>query len=376
MIKKIQHRKVLALCKKELFQIIRDPSSIVIAFLLPAILLFLFGYGINLDSQRVSIGLLVQDTGPHGQSLAQSISHNPSFETTFGNSRNHLQDLLARGTIHGIIVIPSNFSKLLASKENSNPIQVIQDGSDPNTAVFIEATIQGVWTQWMQNEIYRIHDNKQTYINILPRYWFNPSAKSSNFLIPGSIAIIMTIIGSLLSSLVIAREWERGTMESLLSSPLTLEEFLLSKFIPYYLLGIASLISCVLVTVFIMKIPMHGSFFLLFIFSTLFLVTSLSIGLFISTATKNQFNAAQISLTTAFLPAIMLSGFIFETQSMPWIIKAISLIYPATFYVNSLQNIFQAGFIFKIMLYNFIILFLYSFVWVFILFKKSRNTLE
>jgi ABC-2 type transport system permease protein len=191
---------------------------------------------------------------------------------------------------------------------------------------------------------------------LIPRYWFNPAAISRNFIVPGSIAIIMTIIGALLTSLVVAREWERGTMEALLSTPVTRTEILLSKILPYYALGIASMLLCVGITVAVFHVPFRGSLTLLILFTSLFLGSSLGLGLLLSTVTRNQFNAAQAALNAAFLPATMLSGFVYEISSMPAPIRAATYLIPARYFVSALQTLFQAGFVGQVLLQDFLFL--------------------
>lgn len=180
-------------------------------------------------------------------------------------------------------------------------------------------------------------------IDVQTRYWFNPAAISQHFIIPGAVTIIMTVIGAILTSLVVAREWERGTMEALLSTEVTRVELLLCKLIPYYFLGMLAMLLCMLVSVFILGVPYRGSLVILFIITSLFLLSTLGMGLLISTITRNQFNAAQVALNAAFLPSIMLSGFIFQIDSMPAVIRAVTYIIPARYFVSTLQSLFLAG---------------------------------
>ena len=180
-------------------------------------------------------------------------------------------------------------------------------------------------------------------ITLEPRFWFNPTAESRNYLVPGSITVIMTVIGALLTSLVIAREWERGTMEALLASPATKTEMLLSKLLPYYVLGIVSLLTCVGVSVFLLGVPFRGSLLALWMVGSLFLGSALGLGLLLSTVTRNQFNAAQAALNAAFLPALILSGFIYEIRSMPEVIRGVTYVVPARYFVTAVQTLFQAG---------------------------------
>ena len=364
----ISKKRLFALCVKETYQVARDPSSIIIAFLLPTILLMLFGYGINLDSTVVKLGVVIEDNSISAKSFVSAIKENPSFITTVSNNRKEIVRLMEKNKIRGMIIIPTHFSQNYLNNNFHSLIQVILDGTDPNTAIFVRGAVKGVWGSWLleQNK-YMVADSND--ITVEERYWYNPSTKSRNFLVPGSIAIILTVIGTLLTSIVIAREWEKGTMESLLSTPINKIEFLLSKLIPYYILGIASLMVCLLLSIGVMGVPFTGSLIVLIIATTLFLVPSLGIGLYLSAATKNQFDAAQAALMSAFLPAVMLSGFIFEIDSMPIFLQFITYLFPATYYVNLLQNIFQAGTIPIILFKNFFWLLVLSFLWIGLAYK-------
>ncbi|HYG33671.1 MAG TPA: ABC transporter permease, partial [Clostridia bacterium] len=213
-------------------------------------------------------------------------------------------------------------------------------------------------------------------IGLEPRFWFNPSAESRNYLIPGSITIIMTVIGALLTSLVVAREWERGTMESLLASPVTRAELLLSKLLPYYALGIISLLICVGVSVLVLKVPFRGSVLVLWMIGSLFLGSALGLGLLLSTATRNQFNAAQAALNAAFLPAMILSGFIYEIRSMPAVIRGITYLIPARYFVTAMQTLFQAGNVWPVLWRTMLFLALASAFFITMTAIKTRRRLD
>ena len=338
----ISPRRLLALCRKEAFQIFRDPSSVTIAFILPVVLLFIFGFGINLDSTAIRVGLVLDDRGVEAQRFAASFFGSPYLRVVTG-SRQEMTEAITAGKVRGFVVIPSDFASQLIRPGDTAPIQVITDGAEPNIAAFVENYAKGAWQGWIWQRAKARGESMPSQIQMETRYWFNPSAESRNYLIPGSITIIMTVIGALLTSLVVAREWERGTMEALLSTPVTKAELLLSKLIPYYLLGISSLLLVVAAAVFLLHIPFRGSVLTLLGVSTLFLFSALGLGLLLSTVTRNQFLAAQGALNAAFLPALMLSGFIYEIRSMPLPIRIVSYLIPARYFVSSMQTIFQAG---------------------------------
>ncbi len=346
----ISGRRLAALCRKESFQIVRDPSSIVIAFLLPVVLLMIFGYGVNLDSSRLRIGLLNEDSGPDAALFAASLAASPYFEPHPSSSRAELARWLTAGDVRGIVILQSDFGARLARPGDSAPVEVIADGAEPNTANFVAAYVGGAWQSWARQRALDRGIPVAPPVDLVARYWFNPSTVSRNFIVPGSMALIMTIIGALLTSLVIAREWERGTMEALLSTPVTRAELLLSKVLPYYVLGIFSMLICVAIGVWLFGVPFRGSLALLVLYTSLFLGSSLGLGLLLSSVTRNQFNAAQAALNAAFLPAMMLSGFVYEIASMPAPIRAVTYLIPARYFISALQTLFQAGFVGRILL--------------------------
>ncbi|MCO4315582.1 ABC transporter permease [Phyllobacterium sp. 21LDTY02-6] len=334
-------RRLAALVRKETYQLLRDPSSMLIAFVLPLVLLFLFGYGVSLDTTRVRIGLVVEEQTPLTQDLGFSFKASRYFEVVSGQDRRQFEKALVDGDIRGILVVPAVFASDFAAGSEAQ-IQVIVDGTDPNTANFVQNYAQGVVASW------RAIRSAETAtagrgIEVEQRFWFNPELTSRYFLVPGSIAIIMTLVGTLLTSLVIAREWERGTMEAMMATPVTSLELLAGKILPYFVLGLTSMTLCVLVAVFLFGIPFRGSIVALYVLAATFLVPALGQGLLISAATKNQFLASQLALMSAFLPAFLLSGFLFEINSMPTIIQWVTLIVPARYFIPSLQTLFLAG---------------------------------
>ena len=334
-------RRFVALVRKESYQIVRDPSSILIAFVLPIILLFIFGYGVSLDATRTRVGLVVESATSVTESLAASFQASPYFEVINGHDRREFEQELAIDKVSGIIVIPSTFAGDFAERATPK-IQVIVDGSDPNTATFVQSYAQGVVATWTAMQGAETTGGNPI-ITVNPRYWFNAELISRNFLVPGAIAIVMTLVGTLLTSLVIAREWERGTMEAIMATPVTAAELLLGKILPYFVLGLASMTLCVLLAVFLFGVPFRGSLLALYTLSATFLIPALGQGLLISALTKNQFLASQIAITTAFMPAFLLSGFLFEINSMPRVIQWVTMIVPARYLIPSLQTVFLAG---------------------------------
>ncbi|CAG9414401.1 ABC transporter permease [Providencia alcalifaciens] len=369
-------RRLKALCWKESKQIVRDPSSALIAIVIPLMLLFIFGYGINLDSSKLRVGILMDQQSQPARELVDTFTGSPFIDATISDNRNLLINKMQTGEIRGIVVIPVNFAEQLLRPDGHAAIQVITDGSEPNTANFVQAYTKGVWHTWLIQQGENQGYPTDPLIELNMRYWFNEAALSQHFIIPGAISIIMTVVGAILTSLVIAREWERGTMEALLSTQITRTELLLSKLLPYQLLGSFVMVLCMLVTTLILDIPYRGSLLILFVITSLYLATALGMGLLISTITRNQFNAAMVALNAAFLPAIMLSGFIFEIDSMPVFIQVVTYFIPARYFVSSLQTLFLAGDIYLVLLTDFLLLIASAILFIGLTALKTRRRLD
>lgn len=344
-------RRLRAVIRKESLQIVRDPSAILIAFVLPLLLLFIFGYGVNLDSNRVAVGLVVEESTPATASLVTAFSNSRFFDVVPGEDRRRFADELAAGRLRGIIVVPRSFSLKLAAGNRENPVQVITDGSEPNIAFFVENYAAGVLRVWMQHQAEDSGRSLSEPIAVEPRFRYNEELKSRNFLIPGSIAVTMTLIGTLLTSLVIAREWERGTMEALMATPVTIGEILIGKLVPYFMLGLGSMCVCWLAATVWYDVPFRGSFIALLLSTSVFLLTALGQGLLISSFAKNQFLAAQMAIISAFMPSLMLSGFVFEIASMAAPVRELTYAVAARYFVSSLQTLFLAGTVHSLLLW-------------------------
>jgi ABC-2 type transport system permease protein len=335
-------RRIRALIRKETLQVARDPSSFVVAFILPAILLFLFGFGISFDTNKVKIGLVIEEAAPDTNFFAASLSNTPYFEVQRGTDRRQFLDLLAAGRLNGIVVLSGDFAERLARNDTAG-VQIITDGSDPNTAGLAGGYVQGAWQVWQAQRAVGSQVSIPGQIALEPRFWFNPELESRRFLVPGSISLIQMMIGSLLTALVVSREWERGTMEALLATPVGIVEFIVGKLVPNFVLGLCAMGVCVLAALFVFHIPLRGSLIALVGLTATFLAVALGIGLLVSTVARTQFLASQLAMLVAFLPGLYLSGFLFEVASMPAILRWISLIVPAGYYVRGLSTIFLAG---------------------------------
>ena len=337
-----------ALVRKECLQVVRDPSAILIAFVLPVILLFLFAYAVSLDIRKLAIGVVLESDSASAQSLAAAFGATRYFRVTASRDRREVADGVTAGELRGFVVIPQDFERRLATAEPTALIQVVTDGSQPNTANFVAAYTQGVVALWLAGR----GVNLPVAIDVQPRVWFNQVVESRWFLVPGAIAIIMTMIGTLLTALVLAREWERGTMEALISTPARIVEILVGKLIPYFLLGLAATIFASLIAIHVFGVPLRGSWPALLLLSSAFMVPALGQGLVISAVTRNQFVASQLALFTGFLPAFLLSGFLFEIDSMPVPIRLLTYIVPARYFIVALQTVFLAGDVWSLFLPN------------------------
>jgi ABC-2 type transport system permease protein len=349
-------RRLRALLVKETLQVVRDPSTFLIAFVLPIILLFLFGYGVSLDTARTRIGLALQDGSAEARSLATAFERSRWFEVVGRRDVASLRRDLVAGRVRAIVVIPAGFGERLRRRGESSPVQVIADGSLPNTAAFVAAYAEGVRATWEAGVAAERGMQASPRLALAQRFWFNPELASRYFLLPGAIAIVMTMIGTLLTALVVAREWERGTLEAMMATPVGLAEFLATKVVPYYVLGLGSMTLCALLAVFAFGVPFRGSPAALFVIASAFLVPALGQGLLISAVAKNQFVASQVALLTAFLPSMMLSGFLFEIDSMPKPIQLITYAVPAGYLIPPLQTVFVAGDLWGLYLRNIAVL--------------------
>lgn len=329
---------------------LRDPSSVLIAGVMPLLLLFLFGYGVTFDPRRLDVALVVEQQSSETASFQAALENAALFAVEVGQDRRLFERELSLGEIDGLIILPADFAEK-AFRADGAPIQVIVDGGDPNTAYLVSGFVELLWGNWLEQEwISRGRPALPPRVQLQPQVWFNPEISSRNYLVPGSVAIILTTIGALLTALVVAREWERGTMEALLATPVGILELLIGKLVPYFVLGLGSMSLAVITAVFLFGVPFRGSLGVLFLSSSLFMLCSLGQGLLISTLTRNQLVAAQTSVLTAFLPAFYFSNFVFEIDSMPLALKLISYAVPARYYVSTLQTEFLSGDVWSVIL--------------------------
>lgn len=375
MIKNNFLRRLIAMTKKEFYQLIRDNSSILIGIFLPIILIFIIGYGVSLDVKKVPVAVVLEDVSPTAYNSLKFLNGSDYFEPIYTTSMHQAEKLMDNRKSDAILRIPSDFSENLYKGKST--MQLILYGVDSSTATTVKGYIEGAVRQW-ENE------NKTTFIsnsnvgNIIVenRMWFNDANSSIWYFIPGLIVLIITIVGVFLTALVMAREWERGTLESLFVSPVKPLEILLSKMIPYFSVAMIGFGLCLLSAKFLYKVPIYGSLPIILFCSMLYLFTTLGMGLIISSITKNQFLASQMALVISFLPAMMLSGFLYDLRSVPIFIRYIGQILPATYYLQLLKSLFLAGNNWYLIYRNCFILFIYAICFISLSIKVTKKSLE
>ena len=310
-------RQLSAVMLKEAKQVTRDPSSWIIAVFLPLTFLFLFGYGLSLDTTVVKIAVVREDSSQDARAFAARLEDSKWFLVVDAPDRASGKQLLRDQAVKATIIIPGEFGHRLYSSARAAQVQVLVDGAEPNTANFVRGYVGAIWAAFIAGRSLEQGTPSTVPISVEPRYWFNANAESRWFLIPGSITVIMTLIGTLLTALVIAREWERGTLEALYATPLTRGQILIGKTLPYFVLAMISTLVCVLTALILFHLPLRGSMLTLGLVAAVFLVPALGQGMLISVTMRSQLAAAQLGLMTGYLPAIMLSGFLFDIHSMP-----------------------------------------------------------
>jgi len=344
-------RRIIPIMKKEAVHIWRDPRSLYMALGLPMVLLILFGYAITLDVRHVEIGIIDQDRTALSRDLISRVKASDYFSLRYLSSTDtETERLLNEGAVKVFIVVPPNFSKDLA-KGKDTALQLLVDGSNNNRALvslgYVSRIIQIFAADALTEKMRRqggLYGGALPMIDPRIRIWYNPELTSANFIVPGLIAVVMTVMTAMLTSLTVAREWENGTMEQLIAGPSRSHEIVIGKMLPYFILGFAQVALVVLAGTLIFKVPLKGNVFVLFVVSAIFLFCGLSIGLLLSIVTRSQQLAYMFSILTTLLPSFLLSGFIFPIKSMPKVIQAISVLVPARYFLTTLRGIFLKGY--------------------------------
>lgn len=364
-----------ALIRKEFYQIVRDPSSILITIVLPLMLLLIYMYGVNLDTLKVSMGFKIEDPAQQVVTLVDSFKYNKFIDPHFYQDKKKMEDDLVRTKLRGFVIIPNDFSTKLDRNEEAQLI-VVTDGSETNLANYSSNYTKTIANKWLTSTSKYAHRVPQNLINPQSRIWYNQELDSNFFVMPGSLSITMTLVGMLLTALVIAREWERGTMEALLTTRIKKHHIVLGKYIAYYILGLLSMAFNVFMITVVFDIPFRGSYIALFTFSSLFLLTCMGQGLLVSTVLKDQYKASQAALIGGFLPALMLSGLIYPIKSMPMPIQWLSALMPSRYLVACIQNEFMAGTIFAVLIPNCLFLLTLVIGFFLLVFKKTEMRLD
>jgi ABC-2 type transport system permease protein len=341
-------RRVLAIARKEFIQIMRDPRSLGMAIAMPMLLLVLFGYALTLDVDRVPVVVWDQSESPASRELISRFAGSRYFSIK-GYVQNYrdVEQAIDSGETLMALVVPREFA---GQVESGRPaaVQLLADGSDSNTATiaigYAEAIVQTYSRALALDATQRLGARPlNPPVEMRPRVWFNADMESKNYIIPGLIPVIMMVIAALLTSLTIAREWERGTMEQLISTPVKGPELIFGKLVPYFVIGMFDVLLAVLMGEFVFHVPLRGSILLLFVMAAIFLVGALSLGMVISIVAKNQLLANQLAMILTFVPAFILSGLVYAISVMPWPIRLVTYLVPARYFVALLKGIYLKG---------------------------------
>ncbi|ENX34782.1 hypothetical protein F889_01419 [Acinetobacter colistiniresistens] len=334
--------RLVALIRKESHQLIRDKSSLAIGLILPLILILLFGYGLSFDLSNGRVGVVVQNMTPQSQQLLTGLNGTRYITATRYQSYHQAEQAMGKAEIDAIVVLASDFAA--QSANNNATIQVISNGRSTSVASALQGYIAGALTTTQTIQADRSQMQPSTaMVSVEQRMWFNESANSTWFLVPGLMVLVLTLIGAFLTGLLIARERERGTLEALFVTPVRPLEIVLAKLVPYIVIGMIDIVVCLLAASLVFDVPIRGSLFSIITSSFLYLLVSLLLGLTISGVSKSQFQASQMALLASFMPAMMLSGFVFDTRNLPTVVQMISQLLPATHFMTLIKTLFLGG---------------------------------
>jgi ABC-2 type transport system permease protein len=339
-------RRLKAVASKEFLHVLRDPRSMLMGIGIPMLLLFLFGYALTLDVDRVPLAVWDQSQSAASREFISRFSGSRYFDLRVSTDNyRRIEESIDKREALIALVIPAGFSRSL-TQGGTAVVQAIVDGSDPNTATialgYAEATALAYSRQIAMQQLARSGvSSRAPSLELRPRVWFNSDMVSRNFIFPGLIAVVMMIMAAILTSLSMAREWETGTMEQLMATPLTGAELIFGKLVPYFCIGVLDLVLSILVGEFVFSVPLRGSLWLLTLLSLLFLFGALSVGMLISIIAKNQLLASQLAIVSTVLPSFLLSGFIFPIENMPLPIQGVTHLMTARYFVFILRGIYQ-----------------------------------
>lgn len=336
--------RIIALSKKEIIQILRDPRALAMAFVLPMILIFLFGHAITLDLRNIPFGILDYDKSKASRELASDFVSSGYFDHKFDlENPSQADSLIQLGQARIILVIPAGFERDIKRGQTAG-LQILTDGADANTANLSMGYADMIISAVNQKLIFESTGRKiQPPLDLKVRFWYNSDLRSQSFIIPGLIALIMAVVSALLTSLTVAREWERGTMEQIITTPVTSFELAIGKLFPYFVIAMIDVIIAAAVGTIIYNVPFRGNLFVLLSFSSIFLVAVLGLGFLISVVTKSQQLAYQFALLVSFLPTFLFSGFLFPISSMPKFLQYVTLLIPGRYFVSIARSLFLKG---------------------------------
>ncbi|MEW5764399.1 MAG: ABC transporter permease [Acidobacteriota bacterium] len=374
-------RRTWAVARKEFLHVMRDPRALGISIALPMVLLLLFGYALTLDVDDVPLAVWDQSGTPQSRDLVSRFEASRYFTLESRASRyEDIESALDRGEVLAALVIPRNFAENLASAAGAE-VAFLADGADANTATLVLSYADAVLSSYGR-EVRRKQFERATGlvqappIEVRSRVWYNPEMESKHAIIPGLIAVIMMIIAALLTSLTVAREWETGTMEQLISTPLRGPELVVGKLVPYFAIGMVDMALSVAVGRYLFGVPFRGFPPLLVAMSAVFLAGALSLGLVISIRAKNQLLASQVAFVVTFLPAFLLSGFMFDVANMPKALQAVSYLIPARYFINLLRGLFLKGVGISVLWREGVFLFLFAVGMTVLALRAFRKRLE
>ncbi|OZI54039.1 ABC transporter permease [Bordetella genomosp. 4] len=370
------YRRFLALLRKEVRQVLRDKSNLAVGLLLPVALILLFGYGLSFDVKHAPLAVVMEDQSPTAREAVDGLRGSDYLAPVFVSNMSEAQRMMRSGSVDGILRVPMDFSRRL--NHGDARLQLILNGVDSSSASTIEGYVNGAIGLWAQRQADRSGNKPPASgsVEVVQRMWFNEAGESRWYLVPGLIVLVLTLVGAFLTSLLIAREWERGTLESLFVTPVRPLEIVLSKIAPYLVIGAIDLLMCLLASHFLFHVPVRGSLAIIVMVSMLYLVVSLLLGLFISAVVRNQFQASQVALLASFMPALMLSGFVFDLRNTPVFIQVISQVLPATHFMALIKTLFLAGNHWPTIMWSVGILTLYAVVLTVATRAQLRKTLE
>jgi ABC-2 type transport system permease protein len=345
--------RMRGLIRKEIKHVLRDPSAILIAFLLPVVLLITNGFGISLDAREMRLAVVIQAPEETARGMLQELNASPYLSAQRALSVHAGETALIEGHVRGMLIVRDDYSQRLGrSAAWPAQAQLVANATDPNTARLLEGYVSGALQVWLAGQSIERRQQPTSGIDLQYRDWFNPELRSADFIVPGMIAMVMTMAGTLLTSGSVSREWEHGTMESMLASPARMAELILARLICNFCLGIGSMIMSVFIATTVFDVPYRGGIIALSAAVSLFLIFALGLGLFISTLARNQFVAGQLSFLTTMMPAMMLSGMLFDIAAMPHWLQIVTYFVPARYLVSILQTLFLAGDVWPVILPN------------------------